>query len=136
MHCNGQLSLEYLLLLLAVLSIFAVMLPLLNSVYDLSLFGLDCVNAKRFSFSLQEAIEEASFQADGSLVSIEANPLTNWLLSSSGNSLAILVQGPGESKKSFEVIFPNQLHLDNASITSKTSFVLRKNAGQILLEYS
>ena len=135
MHRSGQLSLEYLLLLAAVLSIFALLLPLLNNVYELSLFGLDSVNAKRFVLSLQEAIDEMSFQADGAAIYIPARPLTQWELSCSGKQLLLRVQGPGQRQKSFEVGFPNNLAFGSASINSETVFRLKKVSGQILLEY-
>lgn len=135
MHSSGQLSLEYLLLLAAVLSIFALLLPLLNNVYELSLFGLDSVNAKSFAFALQEAIEELSFQADGAAIYIPAKPLTQWELSCSGKQLLLRVQGPSQRQKSFEVGFPNNLAFGSASIGSETVFRLKKVSGQILLEY-
>lgn len=135
MHSIGQLSLEYLLLLAAVLAIFAMLLPLLNSVYATSLFGLDSLNARNFASSLQAAIEEMSFQADGSAILVEARPLSNWIVSLAGERLLVSVQGPEESKKQFEVLFPNKAGNYTLSLSSKTLFLLKKQSGKVRLEY-
>jgi len=135
MHCNGQLSLEYLLLLAAVLGIFSLLLPLLNNVFAASLFGLDSVNAKRFSQQLQQAVEETSFQADGAATLIEAEPLGKWRLFSEKETLFILVSGPSQREKGFEVVFPNPVVLET-TISHKTVFVLRKHDARILLEHN
>jgi len=131
----GQVSLEYLLLLLAVLAIFAALLPLLNSVYGLSLFALDSVNAKHFAFSLENAATEVSFQADGASRSVEARPLSSWRFSSSGNTVEILVHGPS-GEKSFTVIFPNELAPETISFSSEQSFFVRNQNGLVLLEHN
>ena len=133
---KGQLSLEYLLLLLAVLSVFAVLLPLLNTVFELSLFGLDSVNGKRFSFQMQESLAKMSFQADGSITSIEANPFGKWRIHSKGEELFVAVKGPGEREKLFTILFPNSLQMQETIVEGKTSFLLKKLGGKILLEHN
>jgi len=133
MHFEGQLSLEYLLLLAVVFSAFAFLLPVLNNVFATNLFGLDSVNAKQFSQNLQQAVEEMSFQADGSTKSFEANPFSHWVISSAEEKLFVSVQGPGREKV-FEVSFPNKISVQ-ASLKTKASFLLKKESGKILLEY-
>lgn len=134
MRKKAQLSLEYLLLLAAVLCIFALLLPLLNNVFQLCLFGLDSVNAKRFSEEMQGTVARMSFQADGSAATIEANSLLPWKIASSGEKLLILVQGR-DANKSFGVSFPNKLEAQGALVLGKKSFFLKKASGKILLEY-
>ena len=135
MRCNGQLSLEYLLLLLAVLAVFAALLPLLDQTFKASLFGLDSVNAKYFQNKLQHSVNEMDFQADGSKTILEAEPLGQWIVSSSGKILSIKVQGP-ETEKSFEVFFPNKLAIESKTLSDNTSFFLSKVSGKIILEYN
>ncbi len=135
MRCSGQLSLEYLLLLLAVLAVFAALLPLLDQTFKASLFGLDSVNAKYFQNELQHSVNEMDFQADGSKTILEAKPLGQWIVSSSDKILSIKVQGPGTEKK-FEVFFPNKLVIENKVLSDNTSFLLSKNSGKIILEYN
>lgn len=135
MQSSGQLSLEYLLLLAAVLCVFALLLPLLNNVFQLCLFGLDSVNAKRFSAELQENVSQMSFQADGAAAIIEASPMLPWEISSDGNTLSVSVQGMDGNEKSFSVSFPNEIKFSGALLEGKKSFFLRKSSGKILLEY-
>jgi len=135
MRCNGQLSLEYLLLLLAVLAVFAALLPLLDQTFKASLFGLDSVNAKYFQNKLQHSVNEMDFQANGSKTILEAEPLGQWIVSSSGKILSIKVQGP-ETEKSFEVFFPNKLVIESKALSDNTSFFLSKVSGKIILEYN
>jgi len=135
MRCNGQLSLEYLLLLLAVLAVFAALLPLLDQTFKVSLFGLDSVNAKYFQHSLQHSVNEMNFQADGSKTILEAKPLGQWIVSSSGKILSIKVQGP-ETEKLFEVFFPNNLTIENKVISDNSFFYLSKDSGKIIFEYN
>ena len=135
MRCHGQLSIEYLLLLLALLAVFAALLPLVDQTYKAGLFGLDCVNAKRFTQQLQSHVEEMSFQADGSLALIEVQPLEQWRISPSGKTLALNVLGPGGREKRFAVGFPNELMPTGiVLLDGKATFALRKASGKIFLE--
>lgn len=136
MRCFGQLSLEYLLLLLALLAIFAALLPLMDQTYKAGLFGLDSVNAKRFTQQLQSRVGEMSFQADGSLALIEAQPLEQWRISSSGKTLALDVLGPDGREKQFVVEFPNELAQTSFILDGAATFALRKASGKIFLEYN
>jgi len=133
---KGQLSLEYLILLVAILSAFAVLLPVMNGVYNAGLFGLDSVNAKGFAFSMQEAIGEIGFQADGASTMLEARPFGKWLVFGSGKDFVVIVQSQTGKEKRFTVKFPNNVWFSKAEIGSKTAFYLRKDSGKILLEYS
>jgi len=135
MNSGGQLSLEYLLLLAAAFAVFALLLPLLNSVFEASVFGLDSVNANRFSNSLQNLVDEMGFQADGSISLIKANPMQTWNFYSVDNNLVIEVEGDNVQKK-FEVAFPNKLFFKPVSFSEKKFFSLKKQHGKILLEHN
>lgn len=136
MFQKAQLSLEYLLLLAVSLSIFAMLLPLLNTVYSAALFGLDSANAKAFSQELKESIGELSFQGNGAAIVFEATALAKWKLVSEGNELHIFVVGPEGREKEFVVFFPNKPGLFSKTIEGKASFLLRKESGKILLEHN
>lgn len=135
MHSRGQLSLEYLILLAAALSVFAVLLPLLSQVYEAALFGLDSANAKAFSKNIALSVEEASFQADGALKLLKAEPLGTWVFSSSGSQLSIEVLGPSGRKKAFVIEFPNKLPQNNLEVSGQATLKISKTGGRILLEY-
>jgi len=134
MQNSGQLSLEYLILLAAALSAFAVLLPLLSQTYDAALFGLDCASARSFANGLQHSIADMSIQADGASKILEASPVGQWRLSSKEKELAIEVQGPGSASKIFHVTFPGRLHFPRTILPRQTKLRLSKSQGRILLE--
>jgi len=135
MKGKGQLSLEYLILLAAALSAFALLLPLLNQTYETGLFALDCANAKSFANCLHQSSEELSMQADGSIKTLEASPVGEWVFSSMGKHLLLEVQGPSHSTKTFQIPFPKQEPAVNFSISQKTRISLSNKGGKVLLEY-
>jgi uncharacterized protein (UPF0333 family) len=135
MQCTAQLSLEYLILLAAALSAFAVLLPILNQTYEASLFAIDCANAKSFANGLQNSIQEISIQAEGASKTIEANPLGQWHLSSNEEELTIKVQGPNNASKTFLVHFPGK-QPSPILLSGPTRLRLSKKSGRILLEHS
>lgn len=129
----GQVSLEYLLLLLCIFSIFVLLLPLLSSVFALCVFGLDAANAKNFSVSLEQAVWEASFQGSGSVSVVRARPVGDWVVYSSGRVLFVEVSGPG-SLKVFSVEFPNSLGFFRKSFSGESLFLVRNEHGRVLFE--
>ena len=136
MKKKGQLSLEYLLLLLASFSVFAMLFPLLNNVYQAALFGFDSANARSFTALLQNSVNEMSFQADGSRHFVSAHPSSNWKISCLGKILSVEVAGPESKKKQFRVLFPNELKELNLAIEKQTDFLLEKSSGKITLVHN
>ncbi len=133
---KGQLSLEYLLILLGAIACFAILLPLLNSIYLLGLFALDSANAKQFTYSMQQQVDEMLFQADGASIQLKARPFTQWNIKGSEERLFVAVLGPDNRKKSFIVRFPNKIGLFDLDLIGEKDFVLRKDSGKTLLEYN
>lgn len=139
MHSSrGQLSLEYLILLAAVLAVFAMLLPLLGSIYSHGLFALDSINAKQFTASLQQHADEMRFQADGAIASFSVLPFNNWGIRSNAKQFFVAVPDPEGKPKEFAVDFPNEIELQPATLEKgkETHFVLQKRSGRILLEYN
>lgn len=144
MRCRGQLSLEYLILLAAVLAVFAMLLPLLGSIYSHGLFALDSINAKQFTASLQQHADEMRFQADGAIASFSVLPFTNWGIRSNAEQFFVAVTDPEGKPKEFAVLFPNDVKAPNdvklqpATLEKgkETHFVVQKLSGQILLNYT
>ncbi|MBN2067423.1 MAG: hypothetical protein JW744_03075 [Candidatus Diapherotrites archaeon] len=132
---RGQLSLEYLLLLLAAASVFAAILPLLSGVFSLGVFALDSVQAGQFSSHLQEIVNEMQFQADGSCISLSARPFGKWRFTQEERALLIYALGPDGNEKEFTVSFPNDFAFQEKVLESEAEFVLRRDSGRILLEY-
>lgn len=130
----GQVSLEYLLLLACIFSIFAALLPLVVNVFDLCLFGLDVISARDFSSSLEQAVWDVSFQGTGSVFAVSARPVGEWLVRSSGKTLFVEVTGLGHSKV-FSVEFPNDVGFFRKSFSSESVFFVSRVSGKVLLEY-
>jgi uncharacterized protein (UPF0333 family) len=141
MRCRGQLSLEYLILLAAVLAVFAMLLPLLSSIYSHGLFALDSINAKQFAVSMQQHVNEMRFQADGAIASFSVKPFNNWGIRSNAKQFFVAVPDPEGKPKEFAVDFPNEIELQPATLgkEKETQFTLqkgKKRAGEITLEYN
>lgn len=134
LKCRGQLSLEYLLVIASALAVFALLLPLLVQVFQAGVFGLDCVNAGRFSNEMRLAVNEMSFQGSGSVKSIEARPLGEWVVSSEGREFSVLVHGPGGREKAFSISFPNNVFVQRETFSASKAFVLKTESGKVLLE--
>ncbi len=134
---RGQLSLEYLILLAAVLAVFAMLLPLLGSIYSHGLFALDSINAKQFTASLQQHANEMQFQADGAIASFSVLPFTKWNIHSTAEQFFVTVPDPEGKPKEFAVDFPNEIELQPATLSKEkeTNFVMQKQLGEITLEH-
>lgn len=134
---HAQLSLEYLLLLLAVLGVFAFILPLLSSVYRLGLFGLDSANAESFAARVGETVSEMRFLANGSSKAIEAKPFTQWTVSCTGRLFTVSVTGASpRQRKEFSAEFPNALHSRESTFQGKKVFLVRKSGNRVSVEYN
>lgn len=129
---------EYLILLAAVLAVFAMLLPLLGSIYSHGLFALDSINAKQFAVSLQQHANEMQFQADGAIASISVKPFDNWSIRSNAEQFFVAVTDPEGKPKEFVVDFPNEIELQPATLgkEKETNFVMQKKLGEITLEYN
>ncbi len=134
---RGQLSIEYLLLLLAVMAVFAFLLPLLNHVYHLALFGFDSANAGRFVQSVDAAVAQMRFLADGSAKTITAYPSIPWTVYAEGKSFTVVVKDSQlAAEKRFVAPFPNAVRLQPRSFSESRDFLIKKSDSEVLIEYS
>ena len=133
---QGQASLEYLMLLAAVLCFFSALAPLLQNSYALSLYSIDVNNARHFSERLQLKVDEMRLFANGSSSRLMAKPIEEWQLTAKGNSLFISVRSTTlQAEKSFGVEFPNNIVFNDAAITEETAFLLVKTGNSVLIEH-
>ena len=134
---RAQVSLDFLLTLLAFLMIFAALLPFSMRAYHAGVFALDSVKAKNFSDSLKSAVSGLRVLGNGSNIQITVNPSLKWGLSAKSKELILSVKSTalGE-QKDFSVFFPNSIIFPETEFDSKKSFVLRKHNGLILFEHS
>ena len=132
---KAQSSIEYLLLLAALLFFFAVFAPLMHRAYALSLYSANVLSARRFSEEVGIKAGELGFLGDGSVLLVKARPVGVWIVSASENRLEVLVKSDVlAAEKAFEVSFPNELDFLPQTVNNKQTFALRKIAGKVLLE--
>ncbi|MDP6670763.1 MAG: hypothetical protein QGI60_03020, partial [archaeon] len=86
---------------------------------------------------LEAKASEFSFLGDGSTTYLTAKPVGEWAMNSKSNSLTLEIKsGSLNATKLFEAKFPNNPNLPKTTISSETVFILRKENGLVLLEYS
>ena len=133
----GQLSLEYLLLLAAVMAVFAFLVPALNHVYAVSVYGMDSTGARSFADAVESTVNEMRFLADGSVKQVKASPATQWSVYAQENVFFVeVVSARLSAKKVFSVEFPNKLALASNLISEASFFAVRKQNGKVLIEYA
>ncbi|MAG21894.1 MAG: hypothetical protein CL943_01130 [Candidatus Diapherotrites archaeon] len=104
---KAQASIEYLLLLAAVLFFFSLMIPLLQQSHELAFFAVDIGNAKSFANELQYTADSLAFLSNGSAARLEARPVGKWIVSAKNSTLTIIVESNhSKSLKSFSVVWP------------------------------
>ena len=132
MNSNGQVSLEFLLLLAGFFSVLAIIIPASINLFEVSIFALDARNASIFSEQLSSAIEELSILEDGSMKTLFLNPLLEWRIVSQNNKIVIEVIDEKIGKqKSF--IFESNENLSefNENFSSKSRIIVEKVDGVI-----
>jgi len=132
---RAQISLEFLLLLLAFLACFALLLPFYSSAYNAGIFALDSMNAKRFADSVKNSVEQLRFLGNGSSIEKTANPSLQWKIFSEKNTLFVSVKSASLGKeKIFSVIFPNEISFRETEFDSEKSFLVKKSSGLVSFE--
>ncbi len=132
---KAQASMEYLLLLAAMLFFFSLLLPLLQKSYALTFFAVDVGNAKNFARELQTKANELSFLSDGSAIALKAKPIESWLIKAEGSELLITVKSSSlQREKVFTAELPNAVFFPETAIEGETVFFLKKEGNTVLLE--
>jgi hypothetical protein len=128
MFCGekAQVSLEYLLLLAAFFSAFAVLLPVISDSAKNFLYASDVVLAKRISSEVTEQVSLMAFLGDGSAKKFEYFPSKSIVVFSRGNGVVFSAQGKeffsdcGSPqllvKQEFEANFSVSLSRDNGRV--------------------
>lgn len=132
---KAQVSLEYLLVLLAFFGAFALLLPFYSAAFSAGIFALDSMNAKRFSESIQDSVSKLIVLGNGSSIQISADPSLEWKIFSEKNELFIALESNGV-QKSFSVSFPNEINFSETVFSSEKGFLIKKDNGKILFENS
>ena len=89
MTARGQASLEFLILTMAVLSIFLLFFPILTNFYHKSLDWFEFKKADFFAGQIQNSVEELSFLSNASVLALEIHPSQEWQFLVSENKIQI-----------------------------------------------
>ena len=89
---RGQVSLEYLLVLAAALSITLFLLAPLKAAYHASIFALDTKNASSFLNQLESSAEQLCILGEGTTRTLRAEPMTKWHLENNGNGISLTLE--------------------------------------------
>ncbi len=131
MNQSGQISIEFLLLLCALIVFFSVFISAIPGLKDYSFFAIDVKNAVSFSSELSNESEFLLLVGEGSESEIKVNILTNWIFekNSSGNFLKVKM---GEKEKSISL--PDlEIKLKNNFYSGKNIFVLTRTSKGLVL---
>ena len=132
---NGQVSLEFLIVLLGFAGIFAALLPFYANAYEASVFAMDSVKAKSFADSIREKVSELNSLGNDSSFLVAAEPSLKWKIFSEKSTLAVSVKSEKLAKeKTFEIPFPNEVRFPGIEIDARKAFVLKKASGKVLFE--
>jgi hypothetical protein len=95
---KGQISLEYLLVMLIFLGLLGLAAPLINQAQENAAFTLSFKQGQAFAWRLKTVSEELQIFSHGSLEELSFAPPTPWQLKLEGNKIELLVEGSREEK--------------------------------------
>ena len=137
MRCNGQLSLEYLIVLGAFLSMLLLFMPLLTKTYHTGIFGLEAVKAEKFANTFKNRVSELSILGEGSKYRLTVSPVLEWKLSLQKNKLTIIIKSTElETEKSIETEIKNISNNFTKIIYNDTVILLENKNEKILVTFT
>lgn len=89
---KAQVSLEYLIVLAALISVILVFMPLIIETQKAGIFALDIIKAESFSKSFADSISEMQFLGEGTKKVFEVEPLGIWEIECNNGILTLKVK--------------------------------------------
>ncbi len=127
---DGQLSLEFALLLAAFFSFFLVLAPAMTEVLDTGEYGVDAKAAELFLDQAKNAAGRLDAFGNGSTEEIRGTALHDWRVTAENQALAIEIARP-ENPKRLEAALAQPLALTAQTVRGRFSLRLEKNAGAL-----
>ena len=132
---KGQLTLEYLILLAAILSAFAFIIPQITKFYNAAIFAMDSKNSEIFAEKIVKEAEKLSVFEQASLESIKAKPNLKWKLSIKGKKISILVESASlEKQKEISKEAKTEIEEFEAEYSKELQLSLKKENGKITVQ--
>jgi len=133
MNSKAQLSIEFLLVLTAMLGFISVFAGAFAELENSSLFVLDARNAKRFAVDIEQASKTLMLLGDGSEKHFEYKILNEWEITSSGGKPVVIVSSL--DGREISISLPENLVLQGVERTfvGEISVSLKKSEGRLIL---
>lgn len=132
---KAQLTLEYLILLGAILSAFAFITPQIAKFYNAAVFAIDSRNAEILAEKIAGNAEKLSMFEESSIESIKAKPNLKWKLSIEGNKINVLVESKGmEKEKEISRQAKAELEAFEGVFVKEFRLGMKKESGKILVQ--
>lgn len=128
---NGQVSVEYLLILAAFFSVLALMLPLVSNSVDQLFFANDIILSKKIINTIENEDEKFLFLADGSNKSYEFIPSKSIFIKIKNNNLKI-----SSGEKEFELELNNSQSDFEKEFNEKLFINIKKENNKTIFEFS
>ncbi|MCR4335705.1 MAG: hypothetical protein NUV57_04160 [archaeon] len=130
MNSNGQLSIEFLLLLTAILAFLSVFTSAFSELEESSLYAIDVQNAKRFVNELNNSSKTLSLLGEGSQKQFSYKIINEWELKDS--PVALIVHS--NSGKNISLQLPENIMLESSkNFKENLIVVLKKENGKLIL---
>lgn len=124
---KSQVSLEYILVFSAFLSILLLFLPLYSNIYDIALFALDVKQAKAFSQDIDFSVRELTVLAEGSERNLSIKPLLEWRIESKSDYFQITIKSKElEREETIKTPLNSKIILYPITIKEETNLKLKK----------
>ncbi len=133
LFARGQVSLEYLLVLIGALAFLSASFHFFSSLEEDSRFWMDVLSAKGFASHVQQQGRALSLMGDGSAAALETKILGEWRIMADGNFAELRVFGANGRAFSISLAAGAQ-KLSGKAFTKKLSVVLAKDGGKISLQ--
>jgi len=134
MRQKAQLSLEYLLLIAALLAATAIILPSITAFHNNAMLAIEAGKAKAFIEKIKSEGEKLMVFEEGSSSEISAFPSLEWRLKASEERIEVRVESKALGKEKVFERRANAIFEDfEAEGKEKISLRLRKEGGKILI---
>lgn len=98
---EGQVSLEYLLVMLVFLALLGLAVPLIEQAKENAAFALSCRQGQAFAWRLKTETERLQLFSSGSRQTIEFSPPTPWQVKGENGEIKVLVEGSEGKSQAF-----------------------------------
>ena len=127
---KAQVSLEYLLIALAIISVLSILIYQITNLYNKNIQAIDNLELKNTSKNIQDTLDLFNLQPKG-IMEISINPQQNWYLETTKSNLLKIKN----KNKEYSINSNNNLFLKTKQITKPGQIVIEKKDNRIIISY-